>query len=210
MNRLLHILLYLIMSHTRSLVIHQVVLQLVYQNVAFQDEARIWQRVTLFHASMIAPLSAPQRVAYPTKVHVPFWLRTLAYQQWQSVKYFVSGDRNCDLFKNPTENHTKHLVFSCETHQLGQVIDKPTRVRPNSRSLIDVVIASNAEHIAECDVISLGISDYPLTYCVISPRPRHSAHQHRTIKTRNFKHFDEWAKVPRWSCKCTMGECGTL
>ncbi len=106
--------------------------------------------------------------------------------------FVVSRDLNCDLLKNPIENHTKHLQFSCETHQLApQVIDKPSRVTPTSRSLIDVVNASNAEHIAEYYVISLGISDHYLTYCVISARPKHFAHQHRTIETRNVKYFDE-------------------
>ncbi len=109
----------------------------------------------------------------------------------ENKELVVSGDLNCDLLKNPIEKHTKHLVFSCETHQFAQVIDKPPIVTPTSRSIIYVVIASNAEHIAEYDVISLGISDHHLTYCVISARPKHSVHKHRTIETRNIKHFGE-------------------
>ncbi len=75
----------------------------------------------------------------------------------ENKEFDVSENLNCDLLKNSIETHTKHLMFSCETHQLAQVIDKPTRVTSTSRSLIDVVIASNAEYIAEYDVISLGI-----------------------------------------------------
>ncbi len=89
-----------------------------------------------------------------------------------SKNKYLSNDMKifgtCSIpLKNPIENDTKHLVFSCETHQLAQVIDKPTRVTPTGRSLVDIVIASNAEHIAEYDLISLGISDHHLTYFVL-------------------------------------------
>ncbi len=41
------------------------------------------------------------------------------------LEYILTGDLNCDLLKNLMDNHTKHFVYTYETHQLTQIIDKP-------------------------------------------------------------------------------------
>ncbi len=33
-----------------------------------------------------------------------------------NLEFIITGDLNCDLLKNPLENHTKHFVYACETH----------------------------------------------------------------------------------------------
>ncbi len=80
------------------------------------------------------------------------------------------------------DNHTKHFVYKCETHQLTQIIDKPTRITPNSHSLIDMVMTTNPEKIVEHDVKSVGIADHCLIYCVTSYKSQFSAQSHRTIE----------------------------
>ncbi len=35
-----------------------------------------------------------------------------------NLEFIITGDLNCDLSLNPLENHTKHVVYSYETHQL--------------------------------------------------------------------------------------------
>jgi len=40
-----------------------------------------------------------------------------------------NGDLNCDLLK-PLENHTKHFVHTCESHQLTLLVNTPTRLTP--------------------------------------------------------------------------------
>ncbi len=39
-----------------------------------------------------------------------------------NLEFIITGDLNCDLLKNPLENHTKHFVFARETHQLTQLL----------------------------------------------------------------------------------------
>ncbi len=98
------------------------------------------------------------------------------------LEYILTGDLNCHLSKNPMDNHTKHFVYTCETHQPTQIIDKPTRITPNSRSLIDMVMTTNPEKIVEHDVKSVGIADHYLIYCVTSYKSQFSAQSHRTIE----------------------------
>ncbi len=102
------------------------------------------------------------------------------------LEYVLTGGLNCDLFKNTMDNHIKHFVYTYKTHQLTQIIDKPTRITANSRSLMK----TNSEKIVEHDVKSVGIADHCLIYCVTSYKSQLSSQSHRTIETRNFKNFD--------------------
>ncbi len=106
------------------------------------------------------------------------------------LEYVLIGDLNCDLLKNRMDNHTKHFVYTCETHQLTQIIDKPTRITPNSRSLIDMIMTTNFEKIVEHNLKSVGSADNYLIYHVTSYKSQLSAQSHRTIEMRNFKNFD--------------------
>ncbi len=54
------------------------------------------------------------------------------------LDFIITGDLNCDLLKNPLENPTKHFVYACETHQLIQLVNTPTRITPTSHSLIHI------------------------------------------------------------------------
>ena len=51
------------------------------------------------------------------------------------------GDLNCDMLKN--DRHSTALDEFCVNYNLKQIIDKPTRVTENSKTLIDVIILSN-------------------------------------------------------------------
>ncbi len=88
---------------------------------------------------------------------------------------------------NLLENHTKHFVYACETHQLTQLINKPTRITPSSRSLIDMIMTTNPDKILEHDVKAAGIADHCLVYCVSSFRSQSPTQCHRTIEMSNFK-----------------------
>ena len=68
------------------------------------------------------------------------------------LDYVVNGDFNCDLLKEPIDNNTKHFIVQCETHQLTQLVNKPTRITPTSRTLIDVILTSSPDKVIEHDV----------------------------------------------------------
>ena len=61
------------------------------------------------------------------------------------MEFIINGDLNGDLSKQPLENNTKHFVHTCESHQLTQLVNKPTRITPTSRTLIDVIMTTEPD-----------------------------------------------------------------
>ncbi|CAB4002993.1 Hypothetical predicted protein [Paramuricea clavata] len=98
----------------------------------------------------------------------------------------IAGDLNCDLLK--TAQEAKALNDFCHCLNLTQLIDKPTRVTSRSSTLIDVMMTSNKDLIAEIGVLETYISDHFLVYCslklkLIKPHPI-------CITARSYKHYD--------------------
>ena len=67
---------------------------------------------------------------------------------------------------NSPESHTSRLVNLIETHQLSQLINQPTRVTEETRTLIDLFITNSEESILHSGVYPLSISDHKLIYAV--------------------------------------------
>ena len=88
---------------------------------------------------------------------------------------------------NSPESHTSRVVNLIETHQLSQLINQPTRVTEETRTLIDLFITNSEESILHSGVYPLSISDHNLIYAVRKISiPRSSP---RYIETRSFKNF---------------------
>lgn len=68
---------------------------------------------------------------------------------------FIFGDFNDDLLKN--DNKMNKLVSSLKLHQL---INIPTRITPNSKSLIDLFITNKKEMVIHSDVIPSIVADH--------------------------------------------------
>ena len=77
------------------------------------------------------------------------------------IEIFVLGNLNCDLLKSCCEGNT--LKDLCETLNLTQLVTTPTRVTPQSSSLIDVILATNTSVVKESIVVEYHISDHYLT-----------------------------------------------
>ena len=78
---------------------------------------------------------------------------------------------------------------------LTQMISQPTRVTPNSKTLIDHIYTSTEENISCVNVKELTVRDH---YAIFGNRKINSfvrKHSHQTITYRSFKHFDEIAFV---------------
>ncbi len=73
-------------------------------------------------------------------------------------EFIITGDLNDDLLKNALENHTKHFVYACETHQLTQLVNKPTGITPTSRSLIDMIMTTSPDKIIQHSVMTIALS----------------------------------------------------
>lgn len=105
----------------------------------------------------------------------------------ESKEYILLGDFNIDLLKP-----NKAWIDRTQLNNLEQLINTPTRVRANSKTLIDHIYVTNRKHIIEVCVPVYGCSDhYPvcLTWCKKGtkiPKPGH-----KTISYRSFAKFNE-------------------
>ena len=101
------------------------------------------------------------------------------------------GDLNCDMLHKPNNSESEYgkrlrrILCSCG---LKNIINSPTRITANSKSLIDLVITSQPSKIQTSGSIDLGISDHHLIFAVFkvarsNPKPK-------VISTRNYKLLD--------------------
>ena len=58
------------------------------------------------------------------------------------------------------------MLSFCATVNATQLIDKPTRVTENSRSLLDVILVSDPVLVKSSGVLEITISDHFLVYVV--------------------------------------------
>ena len=73
---------------------------------------------------------------------------------------YVTADLNVDLLPDADDQHSKlRLLRLAESFSLRQIITKPTRVTPNSKSLIDVIFVRDCPTV-ESDVFSPFCSDH--------------------------------------------------
>ena len=97
----------------------------------------------------------------------------------------LTGDLNCDLLSNNPRGEA--LLSFCATVNATQLIDKPTRVIENSRSLLDVILVSDPVLVKSSGVLEITISDHFLVYVVINLRSPKQAPTY--IVTRTFRNY---------------------
>lgn len=83
-------------------------------------------------------------------------------------------------------------------YSLSQLIREPTRVTSLSKILIDLCITNSPEEVTKSGVIHLAISDHSVVF--LTRKAHYDRNDHRTIDTRQVKHFDsnnqtQWANV---------------
>jgi len=101
---------------------------------------------------------------------------------------YLLGDFNIDLLKlsDPTATNLKKLIFS---NNFEQVISKPTRVTPTSKSLIDLIILNRKAMCHSSGVLNEVIADHSIIY-IVRKKPRSQGCPRKTISTRSFKNTD--------------------
>ncbi|MEW8547727.1 MAG: endonuclease/exonuclease/phosphatase family protein, partial [Candidatus Thiodiazotropha sp.] len=106
----------------------------------------------------------------------------------EGKEIILLGDFNKNLLEENLDREWQNLTLSLG---LTQMISRPTRVTPNSQTLIDHIYASTEENISCVSVKELTVSDH---YAIFGNRKINSfvhKHSHKTITYRSFKHFDE-------------------
>ena len=102
-------------------------------------------------------------------------------------EFYMLGDINVNLIPDATSVNSSKLNTIFNIYGLNQLIEEPTRVTPNSSTLIDLCITNSPLKITNSGVVELAIIDHALVYMT---RKVHYEHvRARIIETRNLKHF---------------------
>ena len=105
--------------------------------------------------------------------------------QKQSV--VLVGDLNMDRLR-PNEREGKILIDMEEVNNLQCMISEPTRITPNSQTLLDVILTTTPELFGKCGTYDPEISDHRLVYGVMTEKVR--KHRPKIITFRSVKNTD--------------------
>lgn len=78
----------------------------------------------------------------------------------------ILGDLNCNYLAHHRDSQLLQLKQLSTVYQLTQLINVPTRITPNSNTLIDVILTNEPSRIITSGVLHIGISDHSLVYGV--------------------------------------------
>lgn len=100
----------------------------------------------------------------------------------------IMGDMNHDYKCNESLlNNPIYLIESL--YNFKQLVNRPTRVTPNSSTLLDIILSNKPDnHLRTC-VFPVTLSDHYLVCTVIAGVSR-LKREHNVIKFRDYKHFD--------------------
>ena len=99
----------------------------------------------------------------------------------------VLGDYNLDALKIESSSYSHDFLMSLQSCYLIPTIDKPTRVRRTSATLIDNIFVNNPDHVCASGNIVSDISDHFSQFCILNSaveRPKA-----RARKVRDFSNF---------------------
>lgn len=107
---------------------------------------------------------------------------------YSNFDYIIcTGDFNTNLF-NLECSRADNLSSVCETYNLKQIINEPTRLTDTSLTLLDLIFVSNEIPVVDFGVIDCGISDHFLVFGKIEITV--SAKVGKTFKYRAFKNIN--------------------
>lgn len=103
----------------------------------------------------------------------------------------MMGDFNCDLsnVNNRTSLLAAKLSDILDQYNLYNTIKEPTRVTPETQTVIDLIVTSNKQLINRAGTIPLGVSDHNLIYAKLTIKT--SRPKSKIVTTRNYKTFNE-------------------
>ncbi len=85
----------------------------------------------------------------------------------ESKEVILIGDFNCDFSAvRSSQSECKQLKCLFKTLNYTQIINSPTRITPESSTLIDLIATNNPQNLSTSGVLSSSLSDHELTFCV--------------------------------------------
>ena len=106
-----------------------------------------------------------------------------------SERVLLLGDLNCNMLT--TNSLSKRLNELEILIGLKQLIQEPTRVTPNSSTLIDLILVSNSFGALQCGVQPIGFSDHSLVYTLTKTSA--NMFTPKISRFRSFRKFNETA-----------------
>ena len=106
----------------------------------------------------------------------------------QEQEVIILGDWNMDFSATRPTADCKQLKHFLKSLQFEQLIKNPTRITKDSETIIDLIATNNSHIISESGVISTGLSDHELVYCVRKLNWRKAPSQIKTF--RNYLKYD--------------------
>ena len=97
------------------------------------------------------------------------------------------GDFNIDLLKCESSNYSHDFLSSFQSCYLTPAIDKPTRVRSTSATLIDNIFITNPDKVVACGNLISDISDHFSQFCILKTMKHKS--RVKKSKIRDFSRF---------------------
>ena len=111
----------------------------------------------------------------------------LAVEEGREV--IITGDFNCDFLpKRATTSYCKQFKSILRTQYFSQIINMATRVTKRSSTLLDLIATNFPQNICRSGVVSAGLSDHEMVYCVRKINWKKSPEQIRTV--RNYAKYD--------------------
>ena len=115
----------------------------------------------------------------------------------------ILGDFNICYLK-------KNCALSKEYTSILRMVDLPTRVTSDSKSLLDHILCNCTEKIAQSGTIAIGLSDHYLTFCTRKISRGHYK-DHHNVKIRSLKNYTREQLLQHlndtdWS-KCLESTC---
>ena len=115
-----------------------------------------------------------------------------------NIPLYIVGDLSFNLL-NINDTGSKTLLDLCNTFNLTQLIESPTRIGESSESLIDVMLTPNKNLISKASVLANSISDHDLIVASLNlkkPRPMCTYISIRSFKNFKKMHFCQHIKCP--------------
>ena len=98
--------------------------------------------------------------------------------------------------------HLSQLKQLSSTYQFQQLIYEPTRITPNSSTLIDIILSNEPSRILKSGVVHMGLSDHSMAYAVrkfaISSKNTHKHVTTHSVKNFHASAFREDLKSASW------------
>ena len=118
-----------------------------------------------------------------------------------SNNVILMGDFNINMLSR--NNLTERVNEMCNIFHMKQLIKDPTRVTPNSQTLIDLIFVSNTMGNLDSGIHSVGLSDHSLVYVILDIE--RTKHKSTVTKFRSFRKFNE-DKFREDLCNCNWDD----